>query len=362
MKYYETSFEEYVHAKKQLNLHPELEYINENLPENFEELKNIIIYGSTGTGKYSIALDIINKYSNNQLKFDKRTIVVTDKQNYNLKMSDIHYEIDISLLGCNSKQLWHEIFLKIVDIVSVQKEKQGIILCKNFHSIHSELLDIFYSYIQQHNHSQANIKIVFILITEQLSFFPKQLIETSQIINVKRPSKELHKKYIDILQKRNDTYKKTQENYFKNNSLSKKSKNSIIENIPVNTIINLKELHAFPLIEKNKKELPEDHFNIICDKIIRELNNCKNIEFTAFRDCLYDILTYNLDLNECLWYVLNYYVTNNLICPEDISEILAQSFSFLKYYNNNYRPIYHLESIFFTILQKIKHNDIKNEF
>ena len=34
----------------------------------------------------------------------------------------------------------------------------------------------------------------------------------------------------------------------------------------------------------------------------------------------------------------------------------------LKYYNNNYRPIYHLESIFFTILQKIKHNDIKNEF
>ena len=150
MKYYETSFEEYLQSKNNLDLHPEIKIQTNKLPEDVNKLNNLIIYGPSGSGKYSVALDIINKYSHNELKYDKRTTVYTEKGNFNLKISDIHYEVDIALLGCNSKQLWHEIFFKIVDIISIQKDKKGIILCKNFQNIHSELLDIFYSYIQQY--------------------------------------------------------------------------------------------------------------------------------------------------------------------------------------------------------------------
>jgi hypothetical protein len=46
---------------------------------------------------------------------------------------------------------------------------------------------------------------------------------------------------------------------------------------------------------------------------------------------------------------------NKCLSEEDISEILIRTYSFLKYYNNNYRPIYHLESIIFYIINKI-HN------
>jgi hypothetical protein len=46
----------------------------------------------------------------------------------------------------------------------------------------------------------------------------------------------------------------------------------------------------------------------------------------------------------------------------DISDIMRKMFSFLKYYNNNYRPIYHLESILFYFIIKIHGFDEFHEF
>lgn len=358
MKYYETTLDEYIQSKKIYNIHPEINDKLNKLPKDVNKLNNIILFGSSGTGKYSIALDIINHYSTNELKYDKKTTVYTDKINFNIKMSDIHYEVDLSLLGVNSKLLWHEIFFKIVDIISIKKDKFGIILCKNFHSIHSELLDIFYSYMQQYNHSQANIKIIFVIITEQISFIPFQITQTSQIINIKKPNKDIQSKYIETLPLK-DNSKKNKEDFFKyiqhipRNVKQKKNKNNLIKNIDSNSIINMKELNSFHLIEKTNQELPVDNFNIICDKIIREINNNKKICFTDFRDHLYDILTYGLDINECIWYIISYFITNRQLENQNISDLLIDCYSFFKYYNNNYRPIYHLENIFYNLIRKI---------
>ena len=52
----------------------------------------------------------------------------------------------MSLLGCNAKMLWNELFNQIIDVTSTKKVKHGIIVCKYFHEIHSELLDIFILY------------------------------------------------------------------------------------------------------------------------------------------------------------------------------------------------------------------------
>ncbi len=361
MKYYETFFDEYVQAKNNFDLHPELSNTISQLPDSIYNLNNLIIYGPSGIGKYSTSLKIINKYSNNELKYDKKITVATDKQSYSFKKSDIHYEIDISLLGCTSKLLWHEIFFRIVDVISMKKEKTGIILCKNFHLIHSELLEVFYSYMQQYNHSQANIKIIFIIISEQVSFLPSQIYNSCQIINVNRPSDELYLKYMSSLNTNLPNIKDTSQfsKYVYNLNPQKQRRKSINQDIfnviDKEGIINIKELHAFPIIQLTNQDFPNDAFNIICDKIINEINNINKINYTEFRDILYDILTYDLDVSECLWYILNYYIQNNSLDKNNIQEILLESYSFFKYYNNNYRPIYHLESIFFNIIKKV-HN------
>ena len=379
MKFYETSYEEYINSIEKYNLHQELVPICNSFPKMINKLENLIIYGPSGTGKYSQVLNIIKKYSLSDLKYDKKIIANTEKQQYIYKISDIHYEIDMSLLGCNSKILWHEIFFQIVDIISVKKEKYGIILCKNFHLIHNELLDIFYSYMQQYNHSQSNIKIKFFIITEHISFLPTPIINNCHILRVGRPKKEtieemLYSNYCLLNNKeeqRNFTQRITDYKTMPYNVVHRTNSNiktniikTITNNIELEGVMNLKEFRSFPLILEEtinddnnnidiSKDLPKDVFNIICDNIIKEISEPKNISFTGFRDILYDILTYNLDMTECLWYILRHFIDNKFLTKKDISEILIDTFLFLKYYNNNYRPIYHLERIMFTIINKI---------
>jgi len=357
MKFYESHFEEYISSLEKYNLHPELNNIYRSLPSKTSEIENIIFYGPSGVGKYTQVLNILKKYSQSELKYDKKMTINTEKQNYIYRISDLHYEVDMSQLGCNSKILWHDIFFQIVDIVSVKQEKTGIILCKNFHLIHTELLEIFYSYMQQYNHSQTNIKIKFFILTEHISFIPTTIINVCQIVRIKRPSKE---KYLELSNYLSNSKNKGYLQYisdFKTNKKNPVENNKftdLINNINIDGLINIKEISSFQLINSTD-EIPKDVFNIICDNIIQEILNPKKISFTVLRDTIYDILTYNLDMTECLWYILQFFIKTNKLERNDVSEILIKTYIFLKYYNNNYRPIYHLESIIFYIINKI-HN------
>ena len=66
----------------------------------------------------------------------KKISVSFNKNTYFFKISDIHFEIDLSLLGCNSKLLWNQVYNQIIDIILAKSENIGIIVCKNFQDIH----------------------------------------------------------------------------------------------------------------------------------------------------------------------------------------------------------------------------------
>jgi hypothetical protein len=398
MKFYETQYDEYLDSVKNCNIHPELVSFIDNLPEKCSQMGNLIVYGPTGIGKYSQVLQILKKYSPSNFKYEKKITIQTDKNTYTYHISDIHYEIDMSLLGCNSKILWNEIFLQIVDIISVKTDKVGFIVCKNFHMIHGELLDIFYSYIQQYSKCYntksifgSNIVIHFIIITENLSFMPNNILQSCYVLNIPRPVKQLYKNIYNLHNNEKKTISQGFDNLVNDTSsnIVKGTSKNVPENIsnillPIidllqeNEITNIKELYSFSKIKKNT-EIPKDIFNIVCDNILREILNHKKLSFTNFRDVIYDILIYNLEMVECLWYILYYLIrfhsepieklinTNKkdikknvnkmknigYLSKKDISDILNKTHSFLKYYNNNYRPIYHLESIFFYIIVKL---------
>ena len=369
MKFYETHYEEYLNSVKKYNIHPELTSFIERLPDKSTQMGNLIVYGPTGVGKYSQVLQILKKYSPSNFKYEKKITIQTDKHTYIYHISDIHYEIDMSLLGCNSKILWNEIFLQIVDIISVKSEKVGFIVCKNFHMIHGELLDIFYSYIQQYSECYSdkhgfggNIIIHFIIITEHVSFLPNNMLQACHIVNVGRPSKDDYKKI---------TVQATQKYVNTTKMLQNDVPNDIMDMVDTNEIINIKELYSFSNIQ-SEQQVPKDIFNVVCDNIIKEILNHKKLTFSGFRDVIYDILVYNLDVVECLWYILYYLISfhseqvthhkikknASYLSANDISDILHKTHSFLKYYNNNYRPIYHLESILFYIIVKLYHYEL----
>jgi len=358
MKYYETNFEEYIYSVEKQNIHNELIPLIERFPKQIENFDNMIVYGPSGVGKYSQVLHFLKKYSPTSMKYQTTISIENDKKKYNYNISDIHYEIDMSLLGCNSKVLWHIIYQNVLDIVSLKPCKVGIIVCKNFHLIHGELLEIFYSYIQQYNNPYLSIKIKFILITENIGFIPENILNICYTLPVKRPTKEMlkniykHKesvkKDIEFTQKICD-YKNPYTNH------------KVIDSIETESIINLKELHFLPLIN-SENSIPEDIFNIICNNIIEEMKDYANLDFTKFRDTIYDILVYNLDTAECIHYILSYFIQNNMLSISDTSHILNKIYPFLKYYNNNYRPIYHLETILIYIIIKLGKYDDYEQF
>lgn len=355
MKYYETHYDDYLKTVKNFNIHPELTPYFANFPANIYQLTNLIFYGPSGVGKYSQMLLSIQKYSPSKLDYGKKISIQTEKYEYQYHISDIHYEIDMSLLGCNSKLIWHDIIQQIVDIVSVKPDKIGIVVCKNFHLIHSELLEIFYSYIQEYNTKLSIIQLRFIIISEHISFLPNNILECCEIIHVKRPEKQL---YIEMLKqqpkvrKYNKEIPTTEDEFIQkvSNCRMKTEHNAeeLIDSLETNTILNIKELNYLGKPDK----IPEDIFNIICDSVIAQMVVPEKLVHANFRDSLYDILIYNLDIVECVWYIFSYFVENKLLKSQDISDVLTRMYNFLKYFNNNYRPIYHLESIMHYIIIK----------
>jgi hypothetical protein len=322
MKFYETHFEEYINANQKINMHPKLNKIYSKFPNDINKLKNVIFYGPSGIGKYTQMLSSIKKYSPSELKYEKKISITYDKQQYYIKISDIHYEVDMSLLGCNSKLLWHSIYQQIIDIISAKNEKSGIIVCKYFHEIHSELLENFYSYMQSNN--SININLIFFIITEEISFIPDNILNCCDVINISRPTKTTYNKCIT---------------------------NKLHNKIKLENITNIKNI-------KNITTYNEDmmlQYKIICNKIIDNLINIENLKYLKFRDLLYDVFIYNLDITDCIWYILSTLVNNNKINTSHLSNILIKTYCFFQYYNNNYRPIYHLEN-YLLYIGKLIHN------
>lgn len=322
MKFYETHFEEYINENNRINLHPKLDKLYERFPSTLSAFKNVIFFGPNGTGKYTQMLKSIQKYSPTELKYEKKISLTYNKQQYFFKISDIHYEVDMSLLGCNSKLLWHEIYQQIIDIISAKTEKSGIIVCKFFHDIHSELLENFYSYMQQNNNINVNLK--FIIITEEMSFIPDNILNCCEIINISRPAKNSYIKCV------------------------KSFKNKLPAKFKPETITNIKVLNFY-----NEDLMLQ--YKIICNKIISNLVNINELQFLKFRDLLYDIFIYNLDISDCIWYILSSLVEQKKIHTETLSPILIKTYCFFQYYNNNYRPIYHVENYLLNIA-KLIHN------
>ena len=312
----EQHFEEYINEVDKHNYHPDLAKIYEKFPDKIDEFKNVMFYGRSGVGKYSQMLYSIKRYSPTSLKYEKKMCITLQdkkKSNYFIRISDIHYEVDFSLLGCNAKTLWSQIYYQICDAVKAkQANNYGIVICKNFHNIHNELLDNFYSYMNDVGF------LKFIIITEHISFIPDNIVNASRVIGLKTPATSSLQSFIKKSIKKEDT------------------------------IVNLKDAKCL------FKELIEPH-SLICGKIIKMITT-DEVDFLKFREYIYSLFILQYDMSECVWYILKYLIVNHHITGDAIHCVLSKQYEFYYLYNNNYRPIYHLER-FFLFLREIVNPD-----
>ena len=171
----------------------------------------------------------------------------------------------------------------------------------------------------------SNHILKFIIISESISFIPYSILNVCNIHH-------------------NEKFNKT---YLKKEFNVTNIKNSDIIN-------NLKSLSLMDVNTQEFENLMQPHTKI-CDIIINNIINYKEITFIELRQVLYDILIYNLNIHECIFYIIKILIENNYIKNKESinSSLLENTYIFFKYYNNNYRPIYHLENYILYLIKLI---------
>ena len=279
-------FEDYISHDKFLHELPAL-------PKKISQFESMILYGPPGVGKYTFMLRIVKQYSRHALKYERRITINSNGQIYILKISDIHYEVDMELLGCNAKLLWFDIYTHIKEIIDCKyPTKYGIIVLKNFHKIHNELLEIFYSYMQD------NIK--YILLTESVSFIPVAVATRCKLLPMPRPSPE--------------TYLACTGGPFPSGCTNLVD---ALSNTPSPT-------YTQNIATKISELIVQPRFSI-----------------TEMRDLLYSVLIYSIDIEACMWQILKQVMPR--IPAEKHPAVLTQLAECVQCLNNHYRPIFHLE-------------------
>ena len=262
----------------------------ESFPNNIKELNNIILYGPYKSNKYKYALSIIKKYSKKQLKYQKKCYITTNNKEYIFKISDIHIEINMEYFQYSSKNLWEELITQIENIAFSNNNETFIILCKNFHKISKLYLDDIYTQIKHNIFRNKNNIFKYLILSESLSMIPYNIINISTVI----------------------------------------SSQSMLND------------------HSNKIECEKKHINILLSII-----KTKKLKILPIRNVLYDILSYNLDIAKCFQIIIEKLVIEYKFDDETINNIYINYFKYISLYNDNYRPIFHLERIilyFMTII------------
>ena len=288
-------FEEYIQFSTALHELPKI-------PGKIQEFEHLILYGPQGSGKYTLMLRLMNTYSKSSLKYEKRVLIPTSISPFYVKISDVHCEIDMEQLGCNARVLWHDLFTHIQDMIACTfPKKQGILVCTNIQSTHSELLEILYSYMQQ------NLK--FVLLTDAVSFLPPAVVNRCRILPVPRPSKEALRSCFG-------------------------------PTAAVDTYLNLKDLvHCSATARPCTTTL-------LSSKIVAHIKT-PDTTVTAVREDLYGLLVHNLVIDNCMWHIFKQVLPD--IPPKNLSALMEKVAFGLQCYSSNYRPIFHLEYFVFAL-------------
>ena len=327
-------FDEYIAACTRFNLHPKM-FARTHFPPALADLRSVLFYGPPGVGKYTQALMAIRGYSPSELRYQRKLTVVSGKTTVQLKISDVHFEIDLGLLGVAAKTLFHDILAHIAEAVAASPERQGIVLCRSFHHIPGDLLDVFYSYMQQyrdpHQHLACGppVRLVFLLLTEQLSFVPAKIRDACVFVPVPRPTRQAYEAAI----------------------------RRPLSGLVTHDVTNIGLLASGGGGgDEGTDEIMNPH-RILCNKILAEMlgaTDSSPFSFLGFRDKLYDLFICNTELAQCVEYILRALFVQRHLGAERMRRVVELTAVFFQYHARHHRPISHAEKYFLELVALLR--------
>ena len=127
------------------------------------------------------------------------------------------------------------------------------------------------------------------------------------------------------------------------NKINTKYKDTYNDNVECNNINIVRYNVSEIIITKN--------FYKMCDELLVEIISQK-YDIINIRNLLYNLLIYNINIYNSFYYIIKSLILSKHIKNLD-SEFLYITGNFFTTYNNNYRPIFHLEKYILYLIKLV---------
>ena len=279
------------------------------------DISNILLYGSEGSGKLTIARCLINSFYKINIVSKKNCIKINNKE---LKFNSSDYHFEIILDKYFNKKNFDELLLYLCSNTDINNKcKFKLIIIKNIEYIN------YYSLLLIKNILEKQHGIKFILISNKSNvntFFKGFFL----LLKIPKPSKT-------------EVY-----NFLKNNNI----------NIDINTLDNDVNLNTLiPVLTINTVTKYIEPYNYYTTKIIKLIISKKVSNIIKIRDILYELISKNYNIH----FIINT-IFNNLL--KNIS--LSKKINLIDLYSDinknihkSFKSIIHIESLLINMMNII---------
>lgn len=296
---------------------------------------NIIFYGIKGTGKYTLAMCLLNEYFGTDI-YNKKNTIYKVKIGNNIKEisvvhSNYHFEIFVNNYLFNDKITIVNLLNQIIDNLNIQTNTYNIILIKNIDNISKANLKYFSTVLQRYSNTCR-----FIFISNNISKL-QEIVYYLIPIRVPKAEKE-------------EIYEFLEYNNINIQNLENLNGDFINNKSYFYNIYNLNYL--FSMIEMsnlNKKYKIQKLIEL--EKFIKILEKKKIECILELRNQIYNYCSFNYDKNDIFRFIIEYYLDpksniNNI----QKQKIIEKSAEFQHLMCESYREIIHLEAYLVNVL------------
>lgn len=292
---------------------------------------NTFISGLSGSGKYTLAMALLNEYYGEEVYNKKESIfklkIGTNIKEISIKHSHYHYEIFINNYLFNDKTSLILLLQQISENINIKTKSYNIILLKNIETIPTSCLYSLKNIIETNFDSCR-----FILVSTSTYKFTK-IRHLFLNIRIPNPNKDEIKLFIE-----------------KNNlniaNIDQYLKNHINKITGTNNLSKLFTSLEMQLINKKKYRCP---LEVEINSIINILNKKDISSILKLREQLYKYNCQNFNKNLIFSYVCNYYTSSNIENNKK-RKIIELSAKYQHRLVNSYRELIHLEAYLINVL------------
>ena len=290
---------------------------------NKDYITNILVYGNSGSGKYTFCKSILNTIYNQNIKTSKNVVKISGKEQ-KLIVSNYHFEILIDKYNNNTSNI-----CDIIDFITENKEvnnicKLKIILIRNLHFCKGDLLIFLKNKIETCGNNYR-----FFITSSSISRLNSKYRGFFDFIHIPYDSTENITSYFE---KKIDNFNK--KNFLK---IVKETKNlnEILTNYELSLLSKSK---AFIELKLNKI------YSLIKDSIKNPENVCK------IRDEIYEVNIKNLDFNIIIKKLLQLLLKDEELLHNKKHEIIEEYAKYSLRIYNAYKEQIHYEALISKII------------